>query len=94
MNVEKLRRKYFRRNDLQNLDPKRARLIKRDLRVGRTKIRKLNDNEPFKAEALALFDITIAAMHAVANHEDNADELLVRGGQAFQHYVNCVKGVV
>jgi hypothetical protein len=94
MNVEKLRRKYFRRNDLQNLDPKRARLIKRDLRVGRTKIRKLNDNEPFKAEALALFDITIAAMHAVANNEDNAGVLLDASRERFEHYVNRMKGVV
>jgi hypothetical protein len=92
--VEKIRAKYFRRNDLNDIDSRKAREIKRDLRVGRTKLRKLPDSTPLKAEGLQLFDSTITAVDAIANSKPEADVLVEVNREYFERYVQAVESVI
>lgn len=92
--VEKLRLKHFQRCDLEQLNTNKARQIKRDLRVGRTKLRKLPAGTPLKDEAIALFDTTIAAVDALANNKPDADALVVVNRECYEQYVEAVRRVM
>jgi hypothetical protein len=94
LQVEKIRAKHFRRNDLQNLDANKARRIKKDLRVGRSRIRKLSDGAPLKSEALILFDSTINAMDALINKSEDAPLLFEVSRECFELYVARMEGVM
>lgn len=93
MKVERIRRKFYKRNNLEALDATKARQIKKDLRLGRRKLTNLSDHEPFKREALELFDATIDAMDAIIKG-GNVEQALEYECTVFQRYVSRLEGVV
>jgi hypothetical protein len=94
MKVEKIRAKYFERNNLEDLDVKKARTIEQDLRRGKRRISKLPSWEPMRSEALELFDITIKAMDALAKRKPETPLLLEASRECFEVYVARYRDVV
>lgn len=93
MQVERIRKRYFKRLDVDMLDAFTARKYKQELRLARGKLRKLPDSEPLRAEGLRLVEAYLNVMDAIIKNED-ASMLMEIGRAAFHSYVSNVERVM